>query len=167
MLDVLTVDLQIACDETAQLPSQEDIECWVETVLVNESVNDAELSIRVVNTAESAELNGTYRQKHYATNVLSFPADLPEELDLPLLGDLAICADIVASEATIQGKPLQAHWAHMVIHGVLHLLGYDHINDDEATLMESLEVQLLKQLGFNDPYVWTIADECTTRDQQQ
>ncbi|MGI0117834.1 rRNA maturation RNase YbeY [Zooshikella sp. RANM57] len=164
MLEVLTVDLQVACNETAQLPSQEDFEHWVQTVLVNESINDAELSIRIVNTTESAELNGTYRQKHYATNVLSFPADLPEELDLPLLGDLIICADVVVNEAADQGKPLPAHWAHMVIHGVLHLLGYDHINDDDATLMESLEVQLLKKLGFSDPYAWTIADECTTRD---
>ena len=102
---------------------------------------------------EGQSLNHTYRGKDYATNVLSFPADLPPELDLPLLGDLVVCAPVVAREATEQHKQLNAHWAHMVIHGCLHLLGYDHIDDAEADEMEALERELLAQLGIADPYL--------------
>ena len=106
------------------------------------------LTIRVVGTAESRQLNRTWRGKDKPTNVLSFPAgDVADEL-----GDLAICAPVVAREAREQGKALQAHWAHMVVHGVLHLLGYDHENDRDAGRMETKEAGILKQFGYPDPY---------------
>jgi len=132
------------------IPGQSQIEEWLLPVL--RSLPQVILTIRIVDAAESALLNQEYRQKTGATNVLSFPADLPEEVDLPLLGDLVICAPLVESEATAQNKPLEAHWAHLIIHGTLHLLGYDHLLEADAEEMESLETELLKQLGFADPY---------------
>lgn len=114
-----------------------------------------ELTIRIVDEAESAQLNSRYRGKDYPTNVLSFPYDsegFEETDDGPPLGDLAICAPVVAREADEQGKELRAHWAHMVVHGVLHLLGRDHIAEDEAEAMEAEERLILAQLGFPDPY---------------
>jgi probable rRNA maturation factor len=134
----------------ATVPAVSDFERWLAVAL--ESMAAAILTIRIVDEAESAELNQRYRQKSGATNVLSFPADLPDEVELPLLGDLVICAPLVQSEALAQGKPVTAHWAHLVIHGSLHLLGYDHIEMAEAQEMESLETLLLQQLGFPDPY---------------
>jgi len=107
--------------------------------------------LRVVDETESAELNSGYRGKDYPTNVLSFPFEVPEGMELDLLGDLVICADVVKREAEEQGKTLQAHWAQMVIHGMLHLQGYDHQNDQEAEIMESLEVRLLGELGLSGP----------------
>ncbi len=110
-----------------------------------------QLSIRIVNLGESAELNSYYRHKQGPTNILSFP--VPAELHkAPLLGDLAICAEIVAREAGEQRKTLDAHWAHLTVHGVLHLNGYDHEEEDAATAMESLESKILAELGYNDPY---------------
>ena len=115
-------------------------------------MEEAELSIHITDRDEISELNQTYRDKAGPTNVLSFPAELPEELGLPLLGDIVICAPVVEDEAREQGKSLQAHWAHMIIHGTLHLLGYDHINDDDADIMESLEIDILQSFGFQNPY---------------
>jgi len=146
----LDLDLQIAC-EAGNLPSQAQFELWARAAL-QEHRDEAELSIRLVDIAESAELNLQYRQKTGPTNVLSFPADLPPELELPLLGDLAICKQVVEREAQEQGKACHDHWAHMVIHGTLHLLGYDHIDDDEAEIMEALEIALLKTLTISNPY---------------
>jgi probable rRNA maturation factor len=97
-------------------------------------------------------LNSQYRNQDKPTNVLSFPADLPAELELPDLGDIIICAEIVEQEAATQKKSLKSHWAHMTVHGILHLLGYDHINDSDATKMEALETQILLKLGFIAPY---------------
>ena len=152
---MLELDLQVA-SEAADLPSEADFRNWCELALRQRS-NDSELTIRVVDEAEGRELNKTWRHKDYATNVLSFPADVPDELlDIPLLGDLVICAPVVTREAAEQGKPALAHWAHLVIHGCLHLLGYDHIDDAEAEEMESLEQELLAELGHPDPYA---ADE--------
>ena len=111
-----------------------------------------ELSIRIVDIAEGRALNRDYRGKDYATNVLSFPAELPPGVSLPLIGDLAICAPVVAREAAEQGKDPRDHWAHMTVHGVLHLLGYDHIQDNEAEAMEALETRILAGLGIADPY---------------
>ena len=113
----------------------------------------AELTIRIVDEAESRMLNETYRHQQGPTNVLSFPFEPPiSEVDTALLGDIVICAPVVAREAAEQGKPLEAHWAHMVVHGVLHLQGYDHQNDTEAKQMEALEIRILDALGYPDPY---------------
>ncbi|MBL4815521.1 MAG: rRNA maturation RNase YbeY [Shewanella sp.] len=146
----LDLDLQVATDNE-RLPSQEDFELWVRIALRN-TMNQAELTIRIVDEAESQTLNSSYRGKDKPTNVLSFPFEAPPEIDIPLLGDLIICAPVVEFEAKQQNKSLQAHWAHMVVHGCLHLLGYDHIQDAEAEEMESLETQLVESLGFNNPY---------------
>ncbi|MCE4072687.1 rRNA maturation RNase YbeY [Pseudomonas nitroreducens] len=152
---MLELDLQVA-SEAAGLPSEAEFRTWCELAL-RQRQNDSELTIRLVDEAEGRELNKTWRHKDYATNVLSFPADVPDELlDIPLLGDLVICAPVVIREATEQGKSVQAHWAHLVIHGCLHLLGYDHIDDVEAEEMEGLERELLAELGHPDPYA---ADE--------
>jgi probable rRNA maturation factor len=112
----------------------------------------AELAIRIVDTAEGQALNRDYRGKDYATNVLSFPAELPPGVNLPLIGDLAICAPVVAREAAEQGKKPRDHWAHLTVHGTLHLLGYDHIDEAEAEAMEALETRILAGLGIADPY---------------
>ncbi|GGP86970.1 rRNA maturation RNase YbeY [Shewanella ulleungensis] len=147
---LLDLDLQIAVDNAAT-PTQAEFETWVRTA-VGQTMGEVELTIRVVEIAESQQLNLTYRGKDKPTNVLSFPFEAPPEVELPLLGDLVICAAVVEQEASEQNKPLNAHWAHMVIHGCLHLLGYDHIIDEEADEMESLETQLVEGLGFSDPY---------------
>lgn len=146
----LELDLQIATDKNI-LPTQENFELWVRTTLKN-TMTEAELTIRIVDVTESQQLNHTYRGKDKPTNVLSFPFEAPPEIDIPLLGDLIICASVVEHEAIEQNKSLQAHWAHMVVHGCLHLLGYNHINDTEAEEMESKETQLIESLGFNNPY---------------
>lgn len=111
------------------------------------------MTIRLVDEAESHELNLTYRGKDKPTNVLSFPFEAPPGIEMPLLGDLIICRQVVEQEAKEQQKPLEAHWAHMVVHGSLHLLGYDHIEDDEAEEMESLETEIMLALGYEDPYI--------------
>jgi probable rRNA maturation factor len=111
-----------------------------------------EVSVRIVDTAEMTTLNQSWRGKAGATNVLSFPANLPAELPVALLGDIVICAPVVAAEAAQQHKAPDAHWAHMTIHGTLHLLGYDHIKEDEATLMEALESAILNELNYPCPY---------------
>ncbi len=145
-----TVDLQLAC-AAADLPQHTQFELWVEAALAGRKT-DAELSIRIVDTQESQALNSQYRNKDKPTNVLSFPFTAPPGIEINLLGDLVICAEVVALEAKAQNKPLEAHWAHMVIHGCLHLLGFDHITNEEAEEMEGLEVEILKNLGYDDPY---------------
>ncbi|QIR15467.1 rRNA maturation RNase YbeY [Shewanella aestuarii] len=146
----LALDLQIAV-ESDNLPTQSQFESWVLTA-IGTGMSDVELTIRLVDASESQQLNYTYRGKDKPTNVLSFPFEAPAEVDLPLLGDLIICVAVVEQEALAQNKSLESHWAHMVIHGCLHLLGYDHIIDEDAEEMESLETQLLEHLGFSDPY---------------
>jgi len=111
-----------------------------------------EAALRIVDRPEMQQVNSQYRGKDRATNVLSFPADLPADIDIDLLGDIFICAPVVQEEAAMQNKPLAAHWDHMLIHGVLHLLGLDHESDAEATHMESLETQALATLGWPCPY---------------
>jgi probable rRNA maturation factor len=148
---MLELDLQVAT-LAADLPSVAQFRAWCEIAL-RQRAADSELTIRLVDEAEGLELNHTYRQRDYATNVLSFPADVPDGLlDIPLLGDLVICVPVVEREALEQEKTPEAHWAHLVIHGCLHLLGYDHIDDDEAEEMEALERTLLAELGHPDPY---------------
>ncbi|WP_110993411.1 rRNA maturation RNase YbeY [Pseudomonas sichuanensis] len=156
---MLELDLQRATD--AASPDDAAFRRWCELALRQRSA-DSEMTIRLVDEAEGRELNHTYRHKDYATNVLSFPADVPDDLlDIPLLGDLVICVAVVEREAQEQGKALDAHWAHLVIHGCLHLLGYDHIDDDEAEEMEALERQLLAELGHPDPYADDETDPIT------
>lgn len=148
---MIELDLQIASTADS-LPSHADFLAWCSLALGQRS-NDSELTIRLVDIEEGQQLNLTWRDKDYPTNVLSFPADIPDGLlDIPLLGDLVICVPVVEKEAAEQNKPLTAHWAHLVIHGCLHLLGYDHIDDTEADEMEDLERQLLAEIGYPDPY---------------
>jgi len=146
------LDLQLACESEQGLPTEADFQRWLEAGLP-QFQPESEVTIRVVDKAESHELNHTYRGKDKPTNVLSFPFEAPPGIELPLLGDLIICRQVVEQEAREQEKALEAHWAHMVIHGSLHLLGYDHIEDDEAEEMESLETEIMLALGYPDPYI--------------
>lgn len=145
----LTLHLENASSQSSGLPEDEDVHRWISTALQSYR-EQAEISVRIVDEAEGAELNQRYRGKPGATNVLSFPAQLP--IEHPLLGDLVICAPVVARESLEQDKPVAGHWAHMLVHGSLHLLGFDHIDERDAVIMEDLEVTILKQLGFADPY---------------
>jgi len=142
----IELDLQVAC-VAAELPAREAFEAWAAAALAGEDRDAAELTIRIVDAAESAELNRRYRHRSGPTNVLSFPFEAPPGIELPLLGDLVICAPVVAREAAAQGKPAAAHWAHMVVHGILHLLGYDHLEEEEAAGMEALETVILARMG--------------------
>ncbi|HBW3293132.1 TPA: rRNA maturation RNase YbeY [Klebsiella pneumoniae] len=146
------LDLQLACEETSGLPDEALFQRWVDAVIPTFQ-EESELTIRLVDVAESHELNLIYRGKDKPTNVLSFPFEAPPGIEMPLLGDLIICRQVVEQEASEQGKPLEAHWAHMVVHGSLHLLGYDHIEDDEAEEMEGLETEIMLALGYEDPYI--------------
>ncbi len=136
-------------------PTDDTILGWVNHTLkqtLSLSEPTPELSIRITDNEESASLNQTYRAKSGPTNVLSFPAEIPAETGSGLLGDVVICAPLVQLEATQQNKSEEAHWAHLVIHGVLHLLGHDHQELAEAAQMEALETDLLGHLGFHNPY---------------
>ncbi|PPU00643.1 rRNA maturation RNase YbeY [Xanthomonas arboricola] len=139
----------------AGLPSAVSFRKWVAAAL-NGRIREADLAVRIVDEKEGCSLNHHYRGKDYATNVLSFPAELPDGLPkgvkMPLLGDLVICAPVVAREAAEQGKSLAAHYAHLTVHGTLHLLGWDHEDDKEADAMEQLEREILADLGIDDPY---------------
>ena len=133
------------------VPSSQSFKRWAEAACQGR-IKRADIAIRVVDEKEGHALNKHYRGKDYATNVLSFPAELPEGVTLPLLGDLVICAPVVAREAQEQHKTLAAHYAHLTIHGVLHLLGLDHDNDNEALAMETIERESLADMGYPDPY---------------
>lgn len=146
------LDLQLACEETTGLPDEALFQRWLEAVLPKFQPQ-SEVTIRIVDEEESHHLNLTYRGKDKPTNVLSFPFEAPPEVELPLLGDLIICRQVVEQEAIEQQKSAEEHWAHMVVHGCLHLLGYDHIEDDEAEEMENLETEILAELGYADPYL--------------
>ncbi len=153
---MIVVDVQIAC-ELAELPTQEQLTLWAQSALQGLK-EQAELSIRIVEVNECQELNLEYRGKDKPTNVLSFPFEVPEALiGLDevghLIGDLVICAQVVNDEAKLQNKPPMHHWAHMVVHGCLHLLGYDHITNTDAHVMEDLERAILSKLNINDPYL--------------
>ena len=146
------LDLQLACEDNSGMPDEAQFQKWLDAV-IPQFQEESEVTIRLVDEAESHGLNLTYRGKDRPTNVLSFPFECPDEVELPLLGDLVICRQVVEREAIEQEKPLMAHWAHMIVHGCLHLLGYDHIEDDEAEEMESLETEIMQGLGFADPYL--------------
>ena len=134
------------------MPDDEELALWCRAALAGRCDRLVELTIRIVDEEEGAALNQRYRGKPGPTNVLSFPYDLPEVVDAGLIGDLVICAPVVEKEALGQGKAPRAHWAHMVVHGVLHLLGYQHGTDQEADRMEGSEREILEGLGFPDPY---------------
>ncbi|MEJ2346491.1 MAG: rRNA maturation RNase YbeY [Gammaproteobacteria bacterium] len=139
------------------VPRPADFRAWVARALDGRS-GPVELTIRIVDSAESAALNERYRGKARPTNVLSFPYEPLPGAGVPLLGDLVICAPVVAREAREQGKESRAHWAHMVVHGVLHLVGYDHQEEGEALEMEALETDILATMGFPDPYRESASD---------
>lgn len=138
------------------IPKQAQFESWILTALQNISADIpdqfTEICISIIDKETSAELNASYRKKSGPTNVLSFTYDSMPGIDETSLGDLAICAEIVETEAKMQNKKLESHWAHLTVHGFLHLLGYDHIIDNDAALMESLEIEILKKLGIENPY---------------
>jgi probable rRNA maturation factor len=138
--------------QSQQIPALVELERWISAALATQQLEDAEVSVYIVDEVESQELNAEYRGKDKPTNVLSFPADIPEEVGVPLLGDLVVCAPVVEREAQEQSKSLSAHWAHMLVHGTLHLLGFDHIVDDDAEVMETLETQIVTGLGYPAPY---------------
>jgi probable rRNA maturation factor len=153
----LTVDIQVACDDVG-IPSEADIQSWIEDAVRGAGAADTgnvEVAVRVVDASEIQMLNSLYRKQDKATNVLSFPAD---EIDgrphdaSRLLGDVVICASVVVAEAEEQNKPLADHWGHMLVHGTLHLLGFDHESGAEAARMESLEAKILAARNVTDPY---------------
>jgi probable rRNA maturation factor len=146
----IILDVQMA-SSSEDAPDEACIERWVSAVIGSKS-GDTELSVRIVDEPEGKALNETYRGASGPTNVLSFPfeSDIPKPL--PLIGDIVICAPVVTREAQQQNKDINAHWAHMIIHGVLHLLGYDHERDSDAAIMETLETDILQKLGFPHPY---------------
>lgn len=134
------------------IPSPSQLELWANTVLTYEGLSDQEVTIRFTDEAESQSLNHEYRGKDKPTNVLSFPFEAPPGIKIDLLGDLVICAPVISREAKEQNKAVADHYAHMTVHGLLHLMGYDHIEDAEAEEMESKEIEILAQLGIDDPY---------------
>ncbi len=145
---MIRVEVQYGCSDQS-IPAEQEFQSWAASI---ESSKDMDVAIRIVDEQEMAALNLQYRKKSGPTNVLSFPAELPAEVDLPFLGDVIICAPIVASEAATQEKSLLSHWAHMSVHGILHLQGYDHIDEADAAKMESIETSILNSLGFENPY---------------
>lgn len=155
----VTIDLMNACPD-AQPPDQARFQTWAQAALIaaaddTGSINDGEqeVSIRIIDTDESATLNETWRHKQGPTNILSFPFEGFQGTGINLLGDLAICAPLVRQEAHQQHKTEEAHWAHLTVHGVLHLRGYDHLEQAEAEHMENLEIHILESLGYPNPYL--------------
>lgn len=152
----MTVEFEVQRDSSSSsIPDDKQFQLWAEAALANIG-GSFSLGIRVVDKQEAQRFNRDYRNKDYATNVLSFPAELPEGLPEDIrqsqLGDLLICAPVVTREALEQQRPEADHWAHLMIHGVLHLLGYDHEESGEAEAMESMEIKILAKLGIADPY---------------
>lgn len=153
----LTVDFQNVFDGPG-VPAESLFQTWAQAAWLEQ--DPSEVTIRIVGIEESQALNQQYRGKDKPTNVLSFPFEAPAGITMPLAGDLVICAPVVEDEARGQLKEPSTHWAHMVVHGMLHLQGHDHINDEDAEAMEALEIRLLAQLGFGNPY----ATEETVKD---
>ena len=142
--------------KSANIPDDDQFQLWINAIPVRQDTRFV-MSIRIVEEPEARRFNREYRNKDYATNVLSFPVELPEGLPADIrqtqLGDLLICAPVVVREALQRKRPETNHWAHLTVHGILHLLGYDHEREEEATVMESLEKEILNKLGISDPYL--------------
>ena len=136
--------------EDDDVPLLSQLQLWASEACLEDT--EVVTSMQMLSKKEMQALNRDFSGKDKSTNVLSFPMQLPEQVDINLLGDLALCAEVINQEAKQQDKTRDAHWAHMVVHGMLHLQGYDHIKQDEADLMESLEIQILEKLGFANPY---------------
>lgn len=150
-MNQLELQLETNTVALADLPSEAQFQTWIDAALADQT-KEFEVVVRLVDEPESQQLNREYRGKDSPTNILSFTFEVPDGLELNLLGDLVICAPLVKKEAIEQQKLLEHHWAHLVIHGVLHLRGYDHIDDDEAEEMESKEIEILQQLNIPNPY---------------
>lgn len=150
------IDIQLAYEDdpaiAATIPDADQLQQWADTVFALLELGEQELTARFVGVTESQSLNHQYRGKDKPTNVLSFPFESPPGLELPLLGDLVICAPVINAEAAEQDKTVHDHYAHMIVHGILHLLGYDHIEEHQAQEMEALEKRILAELGIDDPY---------------
>lgn len=153
---IVDIDLQQAIDvdqaQACHVPNADTFHTWISACIAAENLPRAVVTVRLVDLPEITDLNQTYRHKTGPTNVLSFPCDLPQEISQDFLGDIIICAPVVAREAAEQNKNPAAHWCHMVVHGILHLLGYDHEDDAQAQTMEQKEREILAGLGFDDPY---------------
>jgi probable rRNA maturation factor len=161
---VVTIDLEVQVATTAKtLPHPAQIKQWVSEALA-EIEQDVELLIRIVDKEEIQQLNKRYRKKDKPTNVLSFPHNMIAEFDFMTLGDIILCAPVIEEEATQENKELLAHWAHMVVHGCLHLLGYMHDDQESAETMESLERKIMLKLGFPDPYSHQIFNKNNDRE---
>jgi len=137
--------------ESLFIPKKKQFKHWLDAVLKNDN-QDSEIVIRIVDEVEMIQFNEQYRNKKGSTNILSFPFEIPDGVKSELLGDLLVCAPVVEREAGQQNKKLEQHWAHLIIHGILHLLGYNHIVDVEAEEMEALEINILSTIGINNPY---------------
>lgn len=149
----MAVSIELSISEgvnESALPSNEKFQDWAQASYL--AKDEVIVSVQIVGSNEMQSLNKTYRGKDKPTNVLSFPMEMTEEVGINILGDLALCDDVIESEAKQQGKSTEAHWAHMVVHGMLHLQGYDHIDDDEAEKMEAMEIEILNSFGFGNPY---------------
>jgi probable rRNA maturation factor len=151
-LDIQTVS------QSKQLPKQEHFQLWVDAVL-NDATQESEVVIRIVDEEEMTQFNQQYRKKTGSTNILSFPFEIPDGVDSDLLGDLLVCAPVVEKESKQQNKELEHHWAHLIVHGTLHLLGHDHIDDAEAEEMEALEIKILKTIKIENPYREKLVNE--------
>lgn len=149
----MSVTVDFEADTDGEVPDAAAVTRWAGAAARGAGVErDVEVGVRVVGRGEGRALNARWRGRDHATNVLSFPAGLPAQLELALIGDIVICAPVVADEAHAQDKPLEAHWAHMVVHGTLHLLGYDHLEEDDAYEMEALETRILTGMNYPPPY---------------
>lgn len=149
----MNLTLRVDCVTRARIPPPAHFRQWARAALKGLRRRRVALGVRIVSEAEGAALNARYRRRHKPTNVLAFPFEAPPGKASEVLGDLVICAKVVQREARAQGKPVASHWAHLVVHGILHLRGYDHARPKDASVMENREIRILRELGFANPYV--------------